>query len=482
MKRLATIVLILTALAARAEEVFPLPGWKDAPNPLAGRDAVVGGEMSVFAHQYPKSFNYLLDNNAFSAELFDAMYESLLGLHPLTAEFEPNLAAKWAISDDRTSFTFWIDDRARWSDGRPVTAYDARWTFDAIMDTNNITGVHKVRLEKFLPPQVIDERTIRFTATEVHWRNLGAAGIFPVMPRHCFEGRDFNKINFEFPVISGPYRLGEIKEGVFVKLERRGDWWGRDLARNRNLGNFETLTFRFFAESENAFEAFKKGRIDLFPVYTARLWVNETRSERFAKHWIARQKVYNRHPLGFQGFAMNMRRPPFNDLKVRRAMAHLLDREKMNHTIMYSQYYLHRSYYEDLYSAADPCPNPLYRFDKAAARRLLQEAGWSANPQSGLLEKGGQPFRIEFLTRSPGSEKFLAIFREDLRDVGIELTIDQKDWAAWSEDMRQFNFSMTWAAWGAALRKDPEGMWASKEAGRAGGTTSPASRTRGWTR
>jgi len=151
-------------------------------------------------------------------------------------------------------------------------------------------------------------------------------------------------------------------------------------------------------------------------------------------------------------------------------MSLLLDREKLNQTMMYSQYFLHRSYYEDLYSLKSPCPNPLTPFDKHKARELLEQAGWLVDPATGWRVKDGRRFVFKFLTRSAGTDKFLAVYAEDLKDAGIELVIDQKDWAAWMKDMDGFNFDMTWAAWGAGIFKDPEGMWSSNEADRLGGS------------
>jgi microcin C transport system substrate-binding protein len=462
-------VVAWLACAAGAEQVFPPPDWEDRPNPLASPDAVPGGELSAYGGQYPQSFNYYLDNNSFTSEIFSSLYESLLGMDSLTAEYAPGLACRWTISDDKKTFTFRLDPRARWSDGRPVTAEDVVWTYQAIMDPKNLTGPHKVALERFEPPVALAANEVRFTAHEVHWENLGAAGGYRVLPKHVSAGVDFNKINFEFPVVSGPYRLGELREGIFVRLERRKDWWGWARPSQRHTCNFDTVTFRFYAEQENAFEAFKKGQLDLYPVYTSRLWINETSGDRFRRNWIVKQRIRNHGPIGFQGFAMNMRRFPFDDLRVRKAMCHLLNRERMNRTIMYSQYFLHRSYYEDLYSPQNPCTNTLYGFDPAAARELLKAAGWTANPRTGLLERNGRPFSFRFLTNSSTSDRFLAIYREDLRSAGIEMVMDMKDWASWTKEMEEFNFDMTWAAWGAGLFKEPESMWASKEATRRGG-------------
>jgi len=462
-------ILALWPLRAISLETFPGKNWQNRPDPIASPDALVGGEIAIFAGQYPKSLNYYLDNNSFSVEVFGAMYETLLGMHPITLKYEPGLASKWTISEDKKTFTFSLDPRAKWSDGRPISTQDVKWTFDAILDPKNLTGPHKVALERFESPVVLDDRNIQFQAKNVHWMNLGAVGGFHILPKHAFAEMDFNKINFEFPVVSGRYRLGNINEGIFITLQRRRDWWNKDAPSAQFTGNFERLKFRFYAERENAFEAFKKGQLDLYPIYTSRLWVNETRGEKFSNDWIVKQKIYNQNPIGFQGFAMNMRKPPFDDIRVRLAMAHLLDRSKMNSTLMYSQYFLHRSYFEDLYDKQHPCPNELVTFDKAKARELLKQAGWRVNPNTGFLEKNGRKFSFKFLTRQASTDKFLAIYAEDLKDVGIELVIDRKDWAAWARDMDEFNYEMTWAAWGSGVFKNPESMWSSPEAERKSG-------------
>jgi microcin C transport system substrate-binding protein len=470
MRKMIVLLIVLTCTGAWAAEFFPGPEWQDEPNPYASPDAEIGGEISLYLAQYPKSLNYYLDSSFQAQRIFGSLYETLLGLNPATLEYEPAIAEKWSLSEDKKTFTFYIDKTARWSDGKPITAQDVKWTYDAIMDPNNLTGAHKVEMERFTSTEVVDKYTIRFTARDVHWKNLQTAGEFLILPKHAYAKLDFNKINFEFPVVSGPYRIGRIDEGVFVTLERRDDWWAAKYKRKQATNNFQTLKYKFFAENENAFEAFKKGEIDFYPVHTSRLWVNETRGQKFSNNWIIKQKVYNHDPIGFQGFAMNTRIPPFDDMKVRKAMAHLLDRRKMNATLMYNQYFLHQAIFEDLYNKDHPNPNPLFEMDKSKARELLGEAGWVADPKTGILEKNGQPFSFEFLTRSASSEKFLAIFAEDLKDVGIELKINKKDWAAWARDMDEFNFQMTWAAWTTTIFKDPQAMWSSREADRKGGS------------
>ena len=120
-------LLLSTALAARSQS-FPAPGWQNRPDPVASPHAVVGGEVSEYGFQYPKSLNYYLDNNTFSASLFGSLFETLLDLDSQTLEYQPALARAWTISEDKTTFTFELDPRARWSDGQPVTAEDVRFT------------------------------------------------------------------------------------------------------------------------------------------------------------------------------------------------------------------------------------------------------------------------------------------------------------------------------------------------------------------
>ena len=453
-----------------AEET-PEEQWHDSVDPIASPDAVTGGTIVYAAAAAPKSLNPYLDNNTFSYQVFGAMYESLLSSDPLTGDYAPGLARRWEISEDKRSFTFHIDPLARWSDGKRITADDVLWTFQAIMAKESQTGPHKVALKTFLatPPKVINPLTIRFTAEEVHWRNLGTSGGFEILPKHIFEKKDFNKINTDFPVVSGPYKLSEVKEGVSITLERRTDWWARARSASRNTCNFDKVVYRFFAEQDNAFDAFLAGQIDVFPVYKAAIWADRTKGKKFENNWIIKRRVRNHHPIGFQGFAMNMRRAPFNDVRVRRAFAYLLDRKRMVETLMHNQYFLHKSYFEGIYGTSNVCNNTTYDFNPKKAAALLDEAGWKIDAATGLRKRNGKTLSFTFLTRDESSDKFLALYGEDLKKAGIEMKIERKDWAAWTRDMDAYQFDMTWAAWSSGIQIDPESMWSSKEADHPGG-------------
>ncbi len=438
------------------------------PDPVASKNAVKGGSINIYAGQSPKSLNYYLDNNVFSLNVFGSLFDTLLNLDPITSEYVPAIAEKWAVSEDGLNYIFQIDKKARWSDGTPITAADVKYTYEAIMNPKNLTGVHKVGLEIFQTPEIIDTYAIKFTAREKHWKNLLELSGLIVLPEHNFQNKDFNKINFEFPVVSGPYKIKKILEGRSISLERRKDWWQRNYPDMKYVNNFDVINHKIFGNTTDAFDLFKKGEIDIYPVYVSRIWMNETSGEKFDKRWIVKQNIHNYDPVGFQGFAMNSRRNIFSDNRVRKAIAHLINRKMMNEKLMFNQYFLHKSYFEDLYDKTYKCPNRLVDFDKSEARRLLSEAGWMVNSK-GNLEKDGKEFIIEILERDKSTEKFVNIMAQDFKDAGIQVKIVLVDFAEWAKRMDEFSFDMTWASWSAGIFKDPEGMWHSKEADRLQG-------------
>ena len=440
---------------------YPATNWVERPDPVASPHARRGGTIRLNGAQPPKSFNAYVDNNSYSAMVFDLMYGKLLGMDSATGELEPSLARRWAVSEDGREFTFVLDERATWSDGEPVTAEDVKWTFDAVMAPKSATGPWKSMLGFFESPEIVDARTVRFRKkgeSAKDWRDILNCSTYWILPRHAFAGADFNALNLVGAVVGGAYGIVRAEPQVETELRRHGRWWRQDLPSCRGTLNFDRILVRYFAENENAFEALKKRKIDVYPVYTARIYEKETGGEPFQRNWLLKRRVRNRAPIGFQGFAMNMRRWPFSDIRVRRAMAALVDRETMNRTMMNNAYFLLSSYYTDLYDEAHPCANESHAYDPAKAKALLDE----------VRRETGKSVSFTFLSRSSTEDKFLALFDQELRKLGVTMTIVRKDFASWMRDMDEFAFDMTWAAWGAGTVKYPELSWSGAEADRRG--------------
>ena len=478
----------------QAFDSFPGPDWKDLPDPSASPYAVPGGTLIYAGSTPPKSFNGYLDNNTFTMMVFGLLYPSMLALDTRTGDYGPSLADRWQISKDKRIFVFHINERARWSDGSPVTAHDVKATFDAVTAKESLTGQYQVLFNDIERAEVVDApdpdgqlRTIRFICKRVHWRNFGnLGGSLYIMPKALIdearakcrdEGRDeklaFNDLNFNLHIVGGPYYVSEHREGRDMTLSRRPDWWGFQIPSGQGVYNFDKIRIRFFMDPNNAYEAFKKGEVDAYAVYSARIWHTESVGERFEKNWIVKQNVRNHAPVGFQGLAINMRRPPYDDPRVRQALALLFDRERMVRSLMYNAYFLQNSFCRDLYDDKNHNTNPDFAYNPDRAVALLREAGFRFNPESGKLERDGQPFVVRLLTRSASDATYLALFKESLARLGIDLAITQRDFATWMREMKDYNFDVTVAAFSGSLFRDPEAMWSSAYANTSNGPNLP---------
>ena len=434
-------------------------------DPIADDAAVPGGTFSSWAGSYPKSLNAWLDSNSFSGAVSGLMFEPLVDLHSTEDRPVGVLAESWEISDDKKTFTFHLNPAAKWSDGKPVVAADVQFYYDVMMNPKNLTSQFRVDLSRFSRPVVVDDHTFKITATEAHWKNFWAAGGLMAFPRQVWADKDFNTINFDFPVVSGPYSLApdDVKTNRSIRLTRRGDWWGRVKKYNQHKYNFDYLVFKAMEDRTKALETLKKGDFDQYAIYTAKIWATETDFPQVKQNWVVRQNVYNEQPKSFQGFALNMRKPIFQDLKVRQALAYLLDRELMNDKLMFDQYFLLNSYFPDLYPNNNNPAVPIAKYDPDKARGLLKDAGWQVG-SDGILAKDGQQLAISILHYEGSDLRHLNIYLEDMKAVGISAKIELTSMSTFTKRIDNHDFDMIWANWDAGRLRDPEAMWSSKTA------------------
>ena len=431
-------------------------------DPIASKDARPCGAITLWGSAMPKSFNMWEDYNSFSAELMGMMFEPLVSLHSTEDREVGILADTWNVSEDGKTFTFHVDPRAKWSDGKSVTAEDVQFYYDVIMDEKNLTPIFKVGLSRFDRPEVVDSLTVKMTAKESHWGNFWEAAGMLAFPKHVWAGKDFNQIRYEFPVVSGPYKIKTFREDRYVELQRRAAWWGFKKNWNRGKYNFEKIRYRFMNDQTKALEAFKKQDINAYAIYTSSIWMKQTDFDAIQKGWAVKQRIFNKEPIGFQGMAINLRKPQFQDVRVRRALNMLLNREAMNEKYMYNQYFLLNSYYPDLWEGNQNPTAPLYKFNPDSARALFAEAGYKVNAQ-GVLEKDGKPFAINFIT-SQEDLRHLTLFQEDLKKVGVVATIEQMSQSTLRKRLDDADFDLYWVNWGAGRLRDPEASWNSTTA------------------
>ncbi len=475
MKKFLRLLPFLLLAACGKTGAPTAPTIPDAPvqlqpdgdvDPIADSHAVHGGTFSSWPGPFPKSVNEWLEYDSFPVEISNLMYEPLLELHSTQDVPIGDLAQSWEISPDKQTFTFHLNPAAKWSDGTPVTAQDVQFYYDVIMNPKNQTPVFRVDLQNLNRPEVIDDHTLRVTVNKVHWKNFWIAGTeLYAFPRQAWANVDFNTLNLkvsDFSVVDGPYMLDNVDINQSIRLKRRGDWWGRVQKYNQYKYNFDYLVFKSTEDRQAALESLKRGDYDEYFIYTAKIWAEDTNFPQVQKNWVIRQNIHNQHPVAFQGFALNMSRPLFQDIRVRQALAYLLDRKLMNEKLMFNEYFLLNSYFPDLYPNDVNPDIPATPYDPDKARELLKEAGWQVGPD-GILEKDGQQLNIS-IPFFESDMRHVNIYIEDMKKVGINAHIDMMDLATWTTHTDHHQFDMAWVNFDAVRLRDPEPLWSSKTA------------------
>ena len=432
-------------------------------NPVIGsRQAVKGGTFVWGALTYPKSLNYPISGDAASAIIYELIVENLCEVNGESGEYVPLLAEKWQISADQKVFTFYLNKKARFSDGTTVTTKDVQAFWDIVQNKSNLVGSIRASLDKFSKLEIIDSHTFRFHAKEVRFSNFDSiCNSFSVTNHKFYLGKNFNKAFNNKLFGSGPYLLKSVDKGKKVILVRNKNYWGKNLPQNIGRFNFDTFVYRVVNDLTVRFEMFKKGRIDMISFNVAKRWKTETNSEKFQKNWIIAQRIDNKEPQGFSGVIINTRRQPLDNLLVRQALAHTYNRKKFIKDLFYDSYYRFKSYFPNSIFANQN--NVVTDFDIKKARKILQQAGYSKTNNRGiLLDKNGETFRLTYLYTGKSSERHLTIWKEDLLKVGIDLQLKQITWPTLVKKFDKYDFDLAGVGWSGALNPDPREMWHSK--------------------
>jgi microcin C transport system substrate-binding protein len=388
--------------------------------------AVKGGVFREAMGDFPATLRYLGPNlSVWNAMLSGLVYESLLGQDPITLKYLPALASHWQIAPDKKTFRFRIDPNARFSDGTPVLAEDVVATWKLFTDPTVQDPFRNAEYGKFDTPVAESKYITRVVAKEVSWMSLLIFSGMPVYPAQALRditGEQYVKEwNDRMLPGSGPYQVtpADLDKGKTIKIRRRTNYWAEKYRRNIGFGNFDEIREVVVRDRNLEFEMLKKGDLDYYTVNRAQMWAEELDFDKIQRGLLQKRKVWNHSPESIQGIAFNMRRPPYNDVRVRKALRLLFNRELMIEKLMFNEYVPMDSVFPgSIYQNQE---NERIQFDPEAAIALLAEAGWQERNQQGLLIKGGTPLALELLYYSKSSEKILTVWQDDLKKVGVTL-------------------------------------------------------------
>ncbi|RAI57184.1 extracellular solute-binding protein [Roseicella frigidaeris] len=445
-------------------------------NPAAPK----GGEIALTALGSFDSFNpYILRGTA--AVGLANLYDTLLKESSDEASTEyAHLAGSIEMPADGKGVTFVLRPEARWHDGKPITAEDAVWSFNTLREKGR--PFYRAYWGDVASVAAEDARRITFRFATSENRELPLIlGQMPVLPKHWWEGRDFARPMLDIPLGSGPYRLERFEAGRSLVYRRVEDYWARDLPTMKGTANFDTMRYEYFRDSTVALEAFKAGQIDFRTENTAKEWATAYDFPAVRRGLVKLVEIRHELPTGMQAFAMNLRRPLFQDARVRRALIEVFDFEWMNANLFYGSYARTTSYFSNSELASSGVPQgreleilekyrgqvPDRLFTEAytlpvtdgsgnnreglrRALDLLREAGWVVKDRK-LVNGKGESFAFEILLNGPSFERVALPYIQTLQRLGMEPRVRTVDPAQYQVRIDAFDFDMTVGGQGQSL-------------------------------
>ncbi len=419
------------------------------------KDRVFGDWLVTQLHAEPSTLNPITATDAYSGEIDGYIYESLLKRDEKSLELVPVLAEKWEVSPDHLMYTFHLKKNIKWSDGYPFTVKDIVFSFDRIRDPKVDSAHLRSYYQDIEKIEALDDYTVRFHYRIPYFRALEFCGGIPIVPSHLFkEGEDFNQHPIgRNPVGTGPYKLLHWQTGKEIALVRNDDYWGEKPAIDR-------VIFKIITDSTVALQVLKQGGLDemgLTPIQ----WEKQTENKRFEKDY---QKLAYYLP-SYNYIGWNCRRPDLSDKRVRQALTMLVDRELILKKILFGlgtvitgPFYVNSPEYDKEIKS--------YPYDPKAALALLKSAGWDYRPGEEALQKDGKPFEFEFLlpAGSKFGEQLATMLQENLKEIGIKMSIRKLEWAVFIQKIEDHNFDACTMGWSLGWETDPYQIWHSSQA------------------
>ena len=401
------------------------------------------------------------------------MFESLL-----TGTFdEPTtayglLAEDVSVAQDGLSVAFRLNPKARFQDGTPVTAADVKHSFDTLM-SKQAAPVYRVFFSDVKQAVVTGPLGVRFEFKHPSPELPLMVGGLPVFSRGWGAGKPFDEVISEYPIASGPYKIGRMNFGRDITYERDPNYWARDLNVRRGMYNFDRITYKIYKDNTAQTEAFRAGEFDYIQVFSARDWARRYSGKKFASGELIKTEWRSKNAGDFQGFLINTRREKFKDVRVRQALALAFDFEWLNPQLMYNSYARVRGFFnasdfeakglpgpdelkvllalkkdlpEKVFTQPVPLPpstNPpdSLRANLLKAKALLEEAGWTYR-DGALRNAKGEPFVVEYLDGSAGGERVFVPYAQALEKLGIEGRYRRADFALIQKRLQVFDFDL----------------------------------------
>ena len=388
------------------------------------------------------------------------------------------LAEEMLVAPDKSSITFRLNPKARFSNGDPVGAEDVKFSFDTLV-SKFVQPSYNTDYAGVARAVVLDARTIRFELNDKTSDQLFKLGRLPVFSHKWGLKTDgtrppFDQIVDDAPLTSGPYTIARTDSGRRIEFQRNPDYWARDVPVRRGMYNFDRIVYRYYQDEDISNEAFKAGEFDIVRMYSAVIWERQLRGPKFDSGQIIKRAIHVGTGQGLQAYEINLRRPIFQDVRVRKAFVLTYDWETNDR---YRDFGLKRasSVFSNSEFAAQGLPSPgelkllepyrgelpkevfgppyvaprtdadvnQLRRNLLEARALLEAAGWKLDPAGVLRNAKGEPFVVELLApSSQDTDRRMLPWGRNGDKLGMTIRSRRVDFALFSRRLEEFDLDM----------------------------------------
>ncbi|MCP4184026.1 MAG: ABC transporter substrate-binding protein [Hyphomicrobiales bacterium] len=404
------------------------------------------------------------------------------------------LAEKILMDEERTFIEFQLNPKAKFSDGKAVTAEDVLFSVQLLGRIGRPN--YRALWKKVADAKLLAVDRIRFDFNKDADREAPLIlGMMPIFPKHTTDIEEFEKTSLKPMIGSGPYEVKQVVGGSKIVLARRKNYWARDLPVKRGFDNFDVLQFEYYRDQNTLFDAFKKGLFDVHREFNPRHWQKSYSFPALKSGDIAKHEIEKKTPAVMKGFIFNTRREKFRNKKIRQALTVLFDFQWVNKNLFGSGFSRTQSFWDGspLSATGKPAtPQELellfpYKseiddeildgtfrlpvsdgsgFDRKMLRRALElfkQAGYSFRNRK-LVDSKGKAFEFELLIQNSKLHERLGLaWQQNVEKLGIKMSIRVVDSAQLERRKINFDFDVTYMAFLASFSPGAEqtGRWAS---------------------
>jgi peptide/nickel transport system substrate-binding protein len=446
-KRRGFLGLTPAALAAACGQApAAQPGGNSQPTTQDQGKAQRGGTYTEAGIGDAKTMQPLLSQDTASSGFIALHFNApFLRRDPDTMEFDAKYgtAESFQISPDGKTVSFKLKPNLMWSDGKPLTAQDYKFTWDKMMDPK-VEYPYRSLYKDFEGMATPDDKTVVITLKEAFCPAIDNAIIEP-LPKHVFEGLDLNDSpqNMKPTVGSGPWLMQEwVKDSHAVFTANDKFYLGRP--------NIDKYVVRIVTDQNVVWTMLKAGEVDSGTI-KAEDWDEAKRVPHLATY-----NYYSpRSSWVFIGY--NVRKDELKDVRVRQALAHAVDRQKIVDRIRLGHARPLNSIYPPAsWAYVDDVAK--YNYDPAKAKQLLDSAGWTVGP-GGTRVKDGKPLKMRIFYNAGNKEReqIATVMQQSAKEVGVDLEVISEEWNAYLNRVNKtYDMEMFVLGWAASV--DPNGM------------------------